>query len=181
MVGLESVLSGMLVGFALGLVQLVVSLFVALGSVYMSLRVFDKMTSGIDEMKEIKKGNVAVAILLAAVVFSIANVIEGGVSSLFRLADPAGGAEMMLAGTLIGLAQLVISIAVAMFTINVAIKVLDKITVEFDEMAELKRGNVAVAILMAGVLFSISFVIKAGILGLTSAISPVSLAGQLVG
>jgi uncharacterized membrane protein YjfL (UPF0719 family) len=181
MVSLDVVLTTMVAGFLVGLLQLVVSLFVAMGAVYLGIRSFDKMTVGIEEMKEIKKGNVAVALLMAAVIISIANVIEAGVSSLVKLADPAAGPTIMVVGILVGLAQLIISVVVAMFTINIAIKVLDKITVEIDEMHELKRGNVAVAILMSGVLFAVSFVIKAGITGLTSAISPVSLAGMLVG
>lgn len=181
MASFDLVLTTMVAGFLVGILQLVVSLFVAMGAVYLGIRAFDRMTIGIDEMKEIKKGNVAVAILMAAVIISIANVIEAGVSNLVKLADPAAGPIVMVVGMLVGIAQLVISIIVAMFTINIAIRVLDKITVEFDEMAELKKGNIAVSILMSGVLLAVSFVIKAGITGLTSAISPVSLAAQLVG
>ncbi len=181
MVSLAVVLTTMVAGFLVGILQLIVSLFVAMGTVYLGIRAFDKMTVGIDEMKEIKKGNVAVALLMGAVIISIANVIEAGVGNLVKLADPAAGPMIMIIGILVGVAQLIISIIVAMFAINIAIKVLDKITVEFDEMKELKNGNIAVAVLMASVLFAVSFVIKAGITGLTSAINPVSLAAQLVG
>ena len=181
MESLGVVLTTMVAGFLVGVLQLIVSLFVAMGTVYLGIRAFDRMTIGIDEMKEIKKGNVAVALLMGAVILSIANVIEAGVASLVKLADPAAGPMVMIIGILVGVAQLIVSVVVAMFAIRIAIKVLEKITVEFDEMKELKNGNIAVAILMGSVLFAVSFVIKAGIAGLTAAISPVSLAAQLVG
>ena len=169
----------MVMGLVIGLIQLVVGLFVSMGAVYIGMRSFDKMTEGIDEMKEIKKGNVAVAIVMVAVILAIANVVQGGVENISRLANPSSDLVVMMVGLVVGIVQLLISIGVAVFTINIAIKVLDRITVDIDEMAELKKGNVAVALMMAGVLMAVSFVIRAGVAGLTSAIDPVSLASQL--
>jgi uncharacterized membrane protein YjfL (UPF0719 family) len=42
-------------------------------------------------------------------------------------------------------------------------------------MAELKKGNVAVAVIMAGVLLAVSFVIGAAVSGISNALSPESL------
>ena len=44
-------------------------------AVPMAMRVFNRMTPGIDEMAELKKGNTAVAIIMAATVLAISMVV----------------------------------------------------------------------------------------------------------
>jgi uncharacterized membrane protein YjfL (UPF0719 family) len=113
------------------------------------------------------------------VVFSIANVVQKGVGNLTTSVPLTMGIGPMVVGLVLGILQLLIAIAAAAFSINLAIKVLDKITTEIDEMKELKKGNVAVAIVMAGVLVAVSFVISSGVEGLSRAVDPVALAGAL--
>ncbi len=180
MVGsVETIIGTAAFGVVMALLQLLIGLGLAMSSVYIGLRMFDRMTEGINEMDEIKKGNAAVGILMAAVVFSIANVVQRGVANLTTSVPLSLGVGPMLVGLVIGVLQLIIAIAAATFSINLAIKVLDKITTEIDEMKELKRGNVAVAIVMAGVLLSVSFVISSGIDGLSRAVDPAALAAAL--
>jgi uncharacterized membrane protein YjfL (UPF0719 family) len=179
MVGVETVMVQAIVGLVAALLQLLFGLALAMSSVYLGLRMFDRMTSGINEMDEIKKGNVAVGILMTAIVFSIANVVQRGVANLTASIPLSLGLGPMIVGLIVGVLQLLIAIAAAIFSINLAIKVLDKITTEIDEMKELKRGNVAVAILMAGVLLAVSFVISSGVDGLSRAVDPAALAAAL--
>jgi uncharacterized membrane protein YjfL (UPF0719 family) len=63
----------------------IVLLVIALSFVaqYAGLSVLDKLTKDIDEWAELKKGNVAVALIMAAVVIAIA-VVSQGVASLLR-------------------------------------------------------------------------------------------------
>ncbi|MEM2933692.1 MAG: DUF350 domain-containing protein [Methanocellales archaeon] len=159
----------MLIGLTIGFGQLIIGLLLAMGSVYIGLKLLDKLTKGIDEMKELKNGNIAVGIFMAAVIFSIATVVQSGVAGLSEaVTGKTGGALIIAAG--IGVIQLLIGIAIAVVAIYIAVNVLDKITVEIDEMEELKKGNVAVAILMAGVLLAVSFVVQAGVSGIARAI-----------
>ncbi|MFA6490097.1 MAG: DUF350 domain-containing protein [Candidatus Micrarchaeia archaeon] len=164
------------IGLAIAVVKLVLGLALALGSVYLGLKMFDKMTDGINEMDELKKGNVAVAILLGAIIFSIANVVEGGVSGLTSSLMPDLTLMQVVAALLIGVVNLIIGVLLSVFAIYVALKVLDRITVGIDEFKELKRGNVAVAIIMAAVLFAVSFIIRGSVAGMASALSPQSVA-----
>ncbi|MCX8197314.1 MAG: DUF350 domain-containing protein [Candidatus Micrarchaeota archaeon] len=173
--GVES----LLIGLTISLVQLIVGLVLAMGSVYLGLRMFDKLTESTDEMAELKKGNVAIAILLGAIIFSIANVVEGGVSNLTQTVSPGLSPMQLVAALIIGVVNLVIGVLLAIFAIYIAISVLDKITVGIDEFKELKRGNVAVAIMMAAVLFAVSFVIKGAVVGMASLLSPESVAVAL--
>lgn len=157
------------------IIQLVVGLALAMGSVYIGLKMFDRLTKGVDEWQEILKGNVAVGILMAAVIFSIANVVQSGVGSLLANLGTAQGIDNMLIALGLGLVNLAIGLIAAVFAIWVAIRVLDRITKDVDEMAELRKGNVAVAVIMAGVLLAVSFVIGAAVAGISNALSPESL------
>ncbi len=168
-------------GLAIALLKLIVGLALAMGSVYLGLKMFDKFTDGADEMAELKKGNMAVAILLGAIILSIANVVEGGVSSLTNSMVPGLTPLELLAALFIGVVNLLLSVVLSIFSIYIAINILDRITVDIDEFKELRRGNTAVAIVMAAVLFSVSFVIKGAVAGMAAAISPQSVAMALGG
>ena len=169
----------LVIGLAIAFLQLVLGLVLAMGSVYLGLRMFDKLTEGTDELAELKKGNVAVAILLGAIIFSIANIIEGGVSSLTQTLVPGLSSVQIFAALVIGVVNLAVGVVLAVFSIYVAVNVLDRITVGIDEFRELRRGNVAVAIMMAAVLFAVSFVIKGAVVSMATALSPQSVAAAL--
>jgi uncharacterized membrane protein YjfL (UPF0719 family) len=175
MAGIDIIASSLI----MALIQLLVGLVLSMGSVYIGLKMFDKLTKGIDEWKEIQKGNVAVGIVMTAVIISIATVIKIGVLSLTASIDPATGVTMMALGLVVGIVNLAIGVIAAIISIYVAINVLDKITTEIDEMKELKKGNVAVALIIAGVLIAVSFVISAAVEGITSALDVTQVAMAL--
>jgi len=169
----------LLIGIGIAVAQLTLGLLLAMGSVYLGIRMFDKLTEGIDEMKELQKGNVAVAILIGAIIFSIANVVEGGVYGLTQSIIPGLTPMELSAALLIGAVNLVVGVILAILSIYVAISMLDKITIGIDEFKELKRGNVAVAIMMAAVLFAVSFVIRGAVVSMANTLSPQSVAFAL--
>ncbi|MFZ2456624.1 MAG: DUF350 domain-containing protein [Candidatus Altiarchaeia archaeon] len=156
----------MIMGVGIGVVQLIVGLILAIASIYIGLSMFGKFTKGIDEEEELKKGNVAVGILQAAIILSIANVVQSGVVGLTGALTLGFSVNAIIAGVI----QLLVGIILAVVAIYMAINVLDKITKGIDEMAEIKKGNVAVAILMAGVLIAVSFVVQAGVSGIARAV-----------
>jgi len=55
--------------------------------VVLAIRLFDYMTMDIDENAELKKGNVAVALVLAALVFSIAWLMTDFIFQLVEKID----------------------------------------------------------------------------------------------
>ena len=169
----------LLIGIGIAIAQLTIGLLLAMGSVYLGIRMFDKLTEGIDEMKEIQKGNVAVAILLGAIILSIASVVEGGVYGLTQSIIPGLTSMELAAALLIGVMNLVMGVILAILSIYVAISILDKMTVNIDEFKELKRGNIAVAIMMAAVVFAVSIVIRGAVTAMAAALSPQSVAISL--
>lgn len=157
----------------MGLLQLIVGLVLAIASIYIGLSFFGKFTKGINEWEEIRKGNVAVAVVQTAIILAIANVIQSGVVGLTAALTNIGtfmDLSLLLRTLVAGVVQLLAGIIFAIVAIYLAINVLDKITKEIDEMEELKKGNVAVAVIMAGVLLAVSFVVQAGVSGLATAI-----------
>ncbi|MFA5106443.1 MAG: DUF350 domain-containing protein [Candidatus Micrarchaeia archaeon] len=173
--GLETMAGGLVIGF----LQLVLGLVVAMFSIYMGMRLFDRVTKGINEMKELKKGNVAVGILLGAVIISIANVVQSGVSAVTGSITAGMGAGALVVALGIGILNLLIGLAAAVVSIYLAMSILDKITVELDEWKEIAKGNVAVAIMMAAVLFAVSFVVQAGVSGISRALDARALAAMI--
>jgi uncharacterized membrane protein YjfL (UPF0719 family) len=158
-----------LLGLGIAFGQFFAGLVLALVTVYIGLKAFDRLTLGMDEMKEIKKGNVAVGILMASVVFAIAVVIQSGVAGLTD-AFVGKTVAQLPAAILIGLLQLAIGLLSAIVSTYLCIRILDVMTAEIDELSELKKGNVAVAVMMGGVLISVAFVVQAGVSGISAAL-----------
>lgn len=71
-----------IIGIIVGFIQLVLALALAVAAQYIALSVLGKMTKGLKEWEELKNGNVAVGLIMAAVVVAIAAVVSQGVSSL---------------------------------------------------------------------------------------------------
>ena len=61
--------------FLFKLAELAISLLVAVFSLFLAIKVFDKLTHGIDEWAELKKGNMAIALVMSAVIVSIAIMV----------------------------------------------------------------------------------------------------------
>jgi uncharacterized membrane protein YjfL (UPF0719 family) len=148
-----------MIGLAFAFVKLFVGFILALFSVYYGVRFFDKLTRNIEEWNEMKKGNTAVGILLSGVVFSIIIIVSPGISNLLaaiRL-DSAGQINWLFVG--LGILDFFVAFLLALFSIYIAVRLLDEMTVDVDNIAALKKGNVGVGIFITAVLLSLSFII----------------------
>jgi uncharacterized membrane protein YjfL (UPF0719 family) len=157
-----------LVNAGIGIIQLVVAIILAVVALYIGFSVYGKITKGIDEQKELAKGNVAVGILIASVFIAIGIVVQSGVAGV------SSGISKALAGDILALAasviQLILGIILAVAAIYLALNILDKLTEGVEEFEELKKGNVAVALEMAGVIITTAIIIQSGVLGITAAL-----------
>lgn len=164
----------LLANAVVGLVQLVIAIIFAVVALYIGFSVLGKITKGIDEEKELAKGNVAVGIIVASVFIAIAVVVQSGVAGLsvginkalsIGILEPDG-----IIAILVALIQLVLGIILAVAAIYLALNILDKLTKGVEEFEELKKGNVAVALEMAGVIIAVAVIIQSGVIGITAAI-----------
>lgn len=164
----------LLANVAVGIIQLIIAIILAVVALYIGFSVLNKITRGMDEEKELAKGNVAVGIVVAAVFFAIAIVVQSGVAGVSVGVGTAISSGLSSTDALIAIGmaifQLVIGIILAIAAIYLALRVLDKMTKGVEEFEELKKGNVAVALEMAGVIIAVALIIQVGVLGITQAL-----------
>lgn len=158
-----------------GILQLVVAIVFAVIALYIGFWTLTRITSSINMEQELAKGNTAVGIIVAVVFIAIAIVVESGVKGL-----SAGTGKALSEGLLsingiiaisLSLFQLVVGIALAVGAIYLALNILDKLTKGVEEFEELKKGNVAVALEMAGVIIAVAVIVQSGVLGITAALA----------
>ena len=152
----------------IGIVQLIIAAVLAIVSLYIGFAMLDRMTSKIDEEKELAKGNVAVGILVASIFVSIAIVVQSGVEGIsIGLRGAVDGNIYSLVASII---QLILGMILAVAGIYLSLNIFDKLTKEIDEFEEIRKGNVAVALEMAGVIIAVALIIQSGVLGITSSL-----------
>ena len=158
---------GALGAVVLGFVQLIVGLSIAAFAITKGLSLLSKLLGGVDIWAEIKKQNLAVALLAAGVVISYCTVIGSGIESMTGAllvlgTDPIGGITGLVSGVL----NLAIAIMVASFAITVVFKVMDKLTIGIDEKVEFANGNIAIGIIYCGTLIGVSGLVANGVKGI---------------
>jgi len=165
----------LLANAAVGLVQLVIAIIFAVVALYIGFFVLGKITRDIDEEKELAKGNVAIGIIVASVFVAIALVVQSGVSGISVGINKALSVGLLsvdgLTAILVAFAQLILGIILSVGAIYLALYILDKLTTGVEEFEELKKGNIAVALEMAGVIIAVAVIIQSGVIGITAAIA----------
>ncbi|MEM2123137.1 MAG: DUF350 domain-containing protein [Candidatus Bathyarchaeia archaeon] len=77
-----------LLAIAMGFIQLVIALSLAMAMQYVAISVFGKLTKEIDEWSELKKGNIAMGVTMASIVIAVATVVVKGVETLISAVFP---------------------------------------------------------------------------------------------
>lgn len=138
--------------------RLILAIVLAVIAQYIAIKVFDRMTRGIDEFEELRKGNVAIGIIMGAVLLAVATIIASGVAGIVT---PSTGFDLVQLG--VSFVWLIVAIVVAVIAQFIALSIYGRLTEGIDEERELKKGNLAVAITLGAVIYSIALVVQAGI------------------
>jgi len=159
--------AGSIGGLILGAIQLIVGLSLAAFCIKKGLDLLSKLLGGIDIWAEIKKKNLAVALLGAGVIISYTRVVGGGIDAMTRSlvmlgSDPIDGVVALG----VGIINLVIAIAVASFAVTVVFKVMDRFTTTIDEKKEFAEGNAAIGAIYCGILIGVSGLVANGVGGI---------------
>ena len=149
-------LTSLLVGF----IQIAIGFALSVFSIYFSLRLMDKMTGDIDEWKEIKKGNVAVGLLFASVILSVVLIVEPTIVSSIALFSTRLSIIQFMFSIMFVAINSAVAIIFAIAGIYLSMRALDYLTYDINEITELKKGNVAVALYMAAFILAVSVVIS---------------------
>ncbi|MDT7895073.1 MAG: hypothetical protein RQ855_02620 [Desulfurococcales archaeon] len=157
-----------LISVVVAILQIAVGVGLALFSVTLSLNLLNRLTRGLDEMAELRKGNVAVGVYIAGILIAVSSVIGQGASGIARsFLGGKGALEALIAG----LIQLFIGLPLAIFSITLAQNAVYRFMVarlagkvQAPSIAEeLSRGNIAIAAILFGAFFATSTVISQSI------------------
>jgi uncharacterized membrane protein YjfL (UPF0719 family) len=140
------------IGFAIAALRILAAIGLSAGALYTGIGLFDMLTSGIDEWKEMKKGNVAIGIVLVSVMASMLLLMEQRIGELvfaIQAATPTLPWSVVALIFCFTLLNYLLGLLVAVLLIFLTINLVDRITHDLDEFAEIKKGNIAVAIVLA--------------------------------
>lgn len=172
--------------------RVLVSLFEFVLTVVMSgvvisftFRIFVRANPDFDMGAEIKKGNAAVGILMAAILYAASDILQRGLSSvvsMVRLEMTAPGQTGFPAWelVLIGLSHLVVALMVALLTISLTLRLFGKLTRPIMRAGkELEAGNVAVGVVLAAVVVVAAMYVGEGVSSLSKALVPQPSVGRV--
>ncbi len=134
-------LDSALIGVVAALVQLLVGLGLAMGSVFIGLKMYDRLTEGVDDGRRIKKGNGAVGDRDGGGIFAIANLVQSGVVQITSGLSANQDVGTMVTVLIIGFIDLAIGLVAAVVSVWIAIKVLDRIATDIEEMEDWRRAT----------------------------------------
>ena len=142
----------------LGVAHLVVAIFLAAITAYLSFYLFQLLTRNVDEREELRQGNPAIGIVLGATIVAVAIVLKPVLEVDTSIWDV--GQEFYVRFLLAQAAQIAIGLALSGVTLALAVFLFARLTRGIDEIAELQRGNVAIAGLLAGVLIGVGLMVS---------------------
>jgi len=153
--------------------------------IYLTYKVFIKANPDFNMEESIKKGNIAVGILMGAIIFAASMILQKGLSavvSMFRLyisAPPENGLAMWQILLLI-LAHLSMAMILALISISVTLRLFGRLTRHsYRPGVELEKGNIAVGILLASVVLVTAMYVGDGVSSISKALVPQPSMGRI--
>lgn len=160
------------------------SIFLSIFMVFWSYKSFAQVQTQFDTEEELKKGNVAVALLLASLMVAASLIMKKSlypVTSIITvyLSSPAEAAVPLWKLVMYCVGHLLFGFVITVGSIELSLRIFEKLSTEMDEDAEIARGNTAIAVVMAGVILVTSSYLQEGVSSLTKALIPRPALGQM--
>jgi uncharacterized membrane protein YjfL (UPF0719 family) len=130
--------------------QIIVAVILAAIASYLGILLFNRATRDLDEWAELRRGNAAMGLVLGSIILGIALILRPA------LTVP----DMTILATAVQVAAILLGLVLALSAIIFAVGLFDRLTGQIDELAELQRGNVAVAAVMVGVILAVSLLMS---------------------
>jgi len=150
--------------------QLVIAIVLGAVATYLSIVLLNRATRGIDEWQALRDGNVAVGIVLGAMVIGVVSVLRPALN--LPIAGWDVGSIRVWVALGVEVVQMLLGLVLAVLSILFAVWLFDRLTTQLDEFAELERGNVAVAALLAGVIIGVSLLVGVALEGMFQLVTP---------
>jgi uncharacterized membrane protein YjfL (UPF0719 family) len=160
---MEEILSS---GAGLALTVVVAGLVAFLG-----VWLFERATRDIDEWAELRQGNLAVGVVMAAMVVAVGIIVRPALQDPLIAADV--GSSRPLYELLANAIGLLVALLLAVVSVGLAVWLFTRLTADLDEWAALADGNQAVAILMAGVVLAVALLTATAVERIVAALTDV--------
>lgn len=154
----------MLSAFSTIVLSLVLGVFV----LFLGFRLFSRFSINIDEESELQNNNISVALLSGSLIFSLGYMMKSSVYPLVRdffniLFHFEGNAVSMLTGFGLIILQFAAALAISVCSLWLGIKGFSWLTKNIDEFEEIRRNNIAVAILMSVIIITLALFLREGV------------------
>jgi uncharacterized membrane protein YjfL (UPF0719 family) len=152
-----------------GVIQLLLSLAVGIVYILSAYWLFKKLTLNIDDTKELKNKNTALAVFMGATIFSVIfisrHAVDTGINGILIVVNnpKLGAVANYLIAAGLFLADIGISGLIAFLSVWIGVLIIMKLTKNIDEMKEIAENNLAVAILAAVVIIGLAIFIDPAI------------------
>jgi uncharacterized membrane protein YjfL (UPF0719 family) len=167
----------------IGIFELALSLGLGFLTVWFSFKMLARLTPQTDDFKAIKSNNTAVGILFGATILSVGLVVKQAayptVSSLQTILHRGLSWTGVLKLFGIGLGSIAIVMVIALTAVWMAVRLFLRMTKDIDELAEIQRNNVAVAVILGCMIVVIGLFLGHGIQSLLASIIPVPAFGNI--
>ncbi|MCS7261140.1 MAG: DUF350 domain-containing protein [Anaerolineae bacterium] len=142
----------------LSIAQIGVAIIMTVIATYLGVVLFNRATRHLDEWAELRRGNVAMGLVAASIIVGIAVILRPALT--VPPAADAGPQLYPIYALLTQAAGLVVGLILALSGILLAVALFDLLTGEIDELAELQKGNVAIAALLAAIVLAVSWLMS---------------------
>jgi uncharacterized membrane protein YjfL (UPF0719 family) len=166
---------------AISLTEFLLTIFLAVFVVYWSYKSFDKINASFDAQKEIYKGNTAVATLMAALMFATARIMRESIYPIISIIQVGVTSEghgiVKLAAYAVG--HLFFGFLLAVGCVQFAMKFFSRLNNDINEIEQIQKGNLAVAVIMGSVIVIVALFMEEGVSALTKSLIPQPELGEL--
>jgi uncharacterized membrane protein YjfL (UPF0719 family) len=121
---------------------------------FLGVWLFERATRDIDEWAELRRGNLAIGIVMAAMVVAVGIIVRPALQDPLIAADV--GRSRPFYELLVNAVGLLIALMLAVAAVGFSVWLFTRLTTDLDEWVELLEGNQAVALLLAGVVLALA-------------------------
>jgi uncharacterized membrane protein YjfL (UPF0719 family) len=121
---------------------------------FLGVWLFERATRDIDEWAALRDGNLAVGIVMGAIVVAVGIIVRPALQDPIIVADV--GRARPLYEVLVNAIGLLLALVLAILGVGLAVWLFTRLTTDLDEWSEVAEGNSAVAVLMAGVVLAVA-------------------------
>lgn len=170
--------------FLIGLFEFALLVVMSGLVIYLTYRLFIRANPDFDMENEIKNGNIAVGILVAAILVSASMILEKGLGAVIgmmrlQISAPLHSGLPLWQVMLLVLGHLVMSMVLALFTISLTLRLFGRLGRRIAPGKELQKGNIAMGLLLAAVVLVAAFYVGEGVSALSKALVPQPAMGRI--